>query len=143
MSDHPRKARRAALQVLYALDVSGLSPEEALSDVMRSMAEEEESIEAFGQDVEGRVRAVISDQDALDKEIQELSPTWRIDRMAAVDRNLVRLGIQELLTRKTPALIVINACVELAKEFGAASTPGFVNGLLDQCCKNHDIPITR
>ncbi len=143
MTDYPRKARRAALQVLYAIDVSGLSAPDALADLADSLQDDGEPVQEFWADVERRVAAVTNNLEALDQEITELSPTWRIERMAAVDRNLLRLGIQELIHGETPPLVVINACVELAKEFGSKSTPGFINGLLDQCCKNRDIPVTR
>ena len=144
MTDYPLKARRATLQVLFALDVGGMSPEDALEDVRATLlAEDGEPTGPYWASVTDRVRSVIQNQEALDKEIQTLSPSWRLDRMAAVDRNLLRLGIQELIDGQTPPLVVINACVELGKEFGTKSTPGFVNGLLDQTCKNRQIPITR
>ncbi len=92
--------------------------------------------------VRARLNNVWEQRDALNAEIQALSPRWRLDRMAAVDRNLLRLGTAELLSKEIAPLITINACIELAKAYGDKSTPAFVNGLLDQFCKNHDIPIT-
>ena len=141
--ESPKKARRAALRVLYAIDVSGLPLEKALADTRETLREEDDDPNPYWEEVALRVRGVIEALDKLDDEIRVLSPSWRIDRMAAVDRNLLRLGIFEILDKITEPLIVINACVELAKEFGAASTPGFINGLLDQLCQNHDISIAH
>jgi N utilization substance protein B len=140
--ESPRKARRAALRVLYGIDVADLPLEKTLEDTRDTLREEHDDADAYWEDVATRVRGVIDNLEKIDKEIKILSPTWRIERMAAVDRNLLRLGIFEILEGVTEPLIVINACVELAKEFGAASTPGFINGLLDQLCQNHKISLT-
>lgn len=139
----PKKARRAALRVLYAIDVSGLSPREALKGARHTLDDSEADMEAIWEGVVTRVEGVCAKVDEIDEEIRTLSPTWRIERMAAVDRNLLRLGIFEILEKLSSPLVVINACVELAKEFGAASTPGFINGLLDQLCQNHGISISE
>ncbi|MBN1946101.1 MAG: transcription antitermination protein NusB [Bradymonadales bacterium] len=72
--------------------------------------------------------------------IQEASPRWRLDRMPLVDRALLILGCYELLvSRARPARRVINRTVELAKHFGEADSPRFVNGILDQIRKNRGI----
>lgn len=141
MSDHPRKVRRAALRVLYAIDLSGQPPDQALATVGQALREDGDDPRQYWRAVTERVKSVIAAQERLDQEIQTLSPTWRIDRMAAVDRNILRLGIFEILESITSPLVAINACVELAKEFGTKSTPGFINGLLDQLCQNHGISL--
>ncbi len=139
MTKQPRQARRTALRLLYAADVGDDSPEEILGSSRETIDELNGRVD--WELVERRVRGVADRRDFIDEQIRELSPNWRIDRMAAVDRNLLRLGIYEILEEITPPLIAINACVELAKEFGTASTPGFINGLLDQLCQNHGISI--
>ena len=69
----------------------------------------------------------------IDHKIKEISSNWRPDRMAAVDRNILRLGAFELLfCDDIPATVTLNEMGELAKEFGAENTPAFVNGVLDQ-----------
>ena len=61
--------------------------------------------------------------------------------MAPIDRNILRLGAWELLHAKSSPLPVINACVDLGKEFGEKSTSGFINGLLDELCKANDVAL--
>lgn len=80
------------------------------------------------------VRGVLEDREALDALIQGISRNWRLDRMGAVDRNLLRLGAYELQTLKeeVPRNVVINEAVELAKRFGSRESGGFVNGILDR-----------
>ena len=146
MTEKLKDARRTALLLLYAADLSGASADDALQDAHQTIADSpigeiKESDVGDWELVSQRVRGVLQARDRIDEEIRQLSPNWRIERMAAVDRNLLRLGIYEILEDVTPALIAINACVELAKEFGTATTPGFIHGLLDQLCQNHDIPI--
>lgn len=141
MTERLRHTRRAALRILYAADLSKLPAQEALENTLETLTGDDDSAPFDAEIAIGRARDVLERRDAIDDEIRTLSPNWRIDRMAAVDRNLLRLGIHEILEGITPPLIAINACVELAKEFGTASTPGFINGLLDQLCQNHDIPI--
>ena len=142
MTEHRRhQPRRAALRVLYAADVSDTGADEALRTMRQSLADEDDDPTPYWSDVVERVRPIIERREEIDDEIRHLDTDWRIDRMAAVDRNLLRLGIFEILEQDVPPLVTINACVELAKEFGTATTPGFINGLLDQLCQNHDIPI--
>lgn len=133
--------RRAALRVLYAVDVSGLTERELLRNLRHTFEEEDPALQDRWEEVEGWVKGVRSSQESIDKEITRLSPRWRIDRMASVDRNLLRLGLFELDHPTVPAIVTINACIELGKEFGSSSTPGFINGLLDQHCKDQKISL--
>ena len=71
-----------------------------------------------------------------------MSPHWKLERMASIDRNILRLGAWEILTNHRSPIVVINACVELGKLYGEKDTPGFINGLLDQLCKNHKIKVS-
>ena len=137
------KNRRSLLRVLFALDVSTLSPKEVLRDIFATLAEEEPSVsrEVYQTTILPQAKELLKTLPELDAEITRLSPRWRIERMAAVDRNLLRLGIYEILEKKESPLVTINACVELGKEFGESTTPGFINGLLDQLCQDHKIPI--
>ncbi len=150
MTEQLRNIRKTALLLLYGADLSGATADEAMENAPQLLARSPD--ETVGETVDempaedwdevaARVRRVLERRDEIDEEIRELSPNWRIERMAAVDRNLLRLGIYEILEEITPPLIAINACVELAKEFGTATTPGFINGLLDQLCQNHNIAI--
>lgn len=82
------------------------------------------------------VRGVELHKDAIDARIADASRKWRMERMALVDRNLLRLGTYELgFEREIPPRVVLNEAIELAKEFGAAEARAFVNGVLDRVAK--------
>lgn len=140
-------ARQAALLVLCALDISASSVEQALLDFPASLADQEtladraSEVRAQWKAVEARVRGVHGHLDALNDEIRKVSPRWKIERMAPVDRSILRLGFWEILHGEVAPLVAINGCVELAKLYGEKGTPAFVNGLMDQMCQNHGISI--
>lgn len=128
-----RQARALALQVLYAQDAAddvdvgdavatwGERFELELDPEARRLAEV-----LVGVGGDAARRATIDDQ------IVAGSRNWRLERMARVDRNILRLAVGELLHTATPARVVINEAVELAKRFGTAESPAFVNGVLDR-----------
>ncbi|MFB6371846.1 MAG: transcription antitermination factor NusB [Bradymonadaceae bacterium] len=134
--------REGALLVLFGIDVADHSPEEALEGSRPLVAEVDDEILEYWQFVEERVGGVCSSREEVDERVQEDSPKWRISRMDIVDRNLLRIGAWELFDSGILPIITINACVELAKSYGEESTPGFVNGLLDQICTDHDIEVS-
>ena len=81
---------------------------------------------------ENLVRGVAAMRDELDARLAEQTEHWRLERMAAVDRNILRVALYELLVaRETPALVVIDEAVEIAKRFGSERSSQFVNGILD------------
>lgn len=126
----PRQAsRQVALQVLYALD---LAPERgAALETFERVAENfdlPEGARAFAKQL---VCGVIDELAELDAMISRHARNWRLSRMPAVDRNVLRLGAYEILRTDTPAAVALDQAVELARRFGAESSPGFVNGVLD------------
>ncbi|MEE3327728.1 MAG: transcription antitermination factor NusB [Myxococcota bacterium] len=143
-----RRGREVALQVLYALDLSSVKaasdsgedesdPRPAAeweADVEGAFGAVESSFElptgarTFAHDLVTEVRAQLA---SLDTPIQAHSNNWRIERMAIVDRNILRLGAYELLNTDTPLPIVLNEAVDLARRFGSDPSPAFVNGILD------------
>ncbi len=68
----------------------------------------------------------------VDDTIERASANWRLDRMAKVDRNVLRLAVYELLATDVPVKVVINEAIELGKKYGSESTGAFVNGVLDK-----------
>lgn len=128
VQDSRRRGRILALQALYQMDVGGQDEIDlAIEDVLSH--ETEIGIKAY---VEDAARGVWEHRDALDRLIGEKARNWRLDRMARVDRNILRLGAFELLHRpQTPAPVVLNEAVELAKEYGDEGSGSFVNGILD------------
>jgi N utilization substance protein B len=126
-----RQARECALQILYPLDmVPGLGADDAIARFFESFEADARAKERAEQ----IVRGVVAKRDAIDAAIQQASPRWRLDRMALVDRNLLRLCVHELMfDHDTPARVVIDEGVEIAKRFGAEESGRFVNGVLDAC----------
>ena len=76
--------------------------------------------------------AVRERQTDIDQRISSVAANWKIQRMAPTDRNIIRMGICEMEALETPAAVVLNECIELAKEFGTDNSPSFVNGILDR-----------
>jgi transcription antitermination protein NusB len=144
MATPRRQGREVALQVLCAVDANpDATPAAALAHYHNHFAgaDEEElelpSREAFDREfAEALVRKTTEHRDAIDASIAQVSRTWRVDRMARVDRNILRLAVAEMLHfPEIPARVTINEAVELAKRYGAAESPAFVNGLLDSAIK--------
>jgi N utilization substance protein B len=127
-----RKARAYALQVLYARDV------ERSTDVDAALTGWSESFELDVDDAARGfaaelVSSTVGDQPAIDEVIAASSRNWRLERMSRVDRNILRIAVCELRNfQTTPVKVVINEAVELAKRFGTAESPAFVNGILDR-----------
>lgn len=133
-----RAARALALQVLFAHDDG--AAEDAAVAVARIDGEFELGSDdgARGLAV-GLVALVEADarRAAIDEVITAGSRNWRLERMARVDRNILRLAVGELVHAPgTPVRVVINEAVELAKRFGTAESPAFVNGVLDRIASN-------
>ena len=123
--------REAALQMLFQVEASGATAEQAIELFWRSFAAD--------SDPEGRVYAdqavqgVTGALEGLDKLIAEASTHWRVERMARVDRNVLRLGTWELANRPdVPRAVVLDEAVELAKAFGTDDSSAFVNGVLNR-----------
>lgn len=130
-----RRAREAAVCVLYDSDVSSVGVEEALGAVLDGALVDElggpldEGGRRFAEHI---VRGVHARRDELDELIRAGSEHWRIERMAAVDRNVLRVALFELLDDPSvPAAVVLDEAVELAKHFGGPESGAFVNGVVD------------
>ncbi|MCC7072579.1 MAG: transcription antitermination factor NusB [Deltaproteobacteria bacterium] len=127
-----RQAREIALQVLYPVDMTELSVDEALARFFDNFdAEPKARVRA-----EEIVRGVHANRARIDEVLAQASPRWRLERMALVDRNLLRLCAHELLfDLDTPARVVIDEGVDIAKRFGAEESARFVNGVLDAAAR--------
>lgn len=134
------RSRQAALQVLYAIDLARrrerpdprTAAEEAFEDAAAHF-ELPEGARAFAKEL---VTGVAARLDALDRIVGEHAARWRVERMAAVDRNVLRLAVYELLHSDTPAEVVIDEAVELARRFGGEASSAFVNGVLDAVARS-------
>jgi N utilization substance protein B len=143
-----RKARALALQVLYAQDLAVISGSGSGGEGGDKL---DQAVATYGErfeldvDPEARefaqvlVRAASREPAAVDAAITTASRNWRLERMARVDRNILRLAVGELQNvPETPVKVVINEAVELAKRFGTAESPAFVNGVLDRVAHGLD-----
>jgi N utilization substance protein B len=127
-----RRAREIALQVLYQLDISQGDVEEVVDLYWENFRPSPKARE-FSQRLIAGVRG---SQDPIDQLIEENSENWTLKRMAAVDRNILRLATFELLyCPDIPFKATLNEAIELAKKFSGESSPGFVNGVLDAIYK--------
>ncbi len=122
------RAREVALQVLFQDDLNPrLNPAAGDEFVSRRLGAPE--LADFARGLIGGVRR---NRPELDDLLSRTADNWSLDRMACTDRNILRLGVYEILYSDTPGRVAINEAVELAKRFGTAHSPQFVNGILDR-----------
>lgn len=129
-----RRSRQVALQVLYAVDLaertrSGSQPDtEQVFELVSEHFELPEGARAFAKEL---VNGIVLHRAELDALIADHATNWRLSRMAAVDRNILRIGAYELVHTDTPRQVVLDEAVELARRFGDEPSSAFVNGVLD------------
>ena len=123
-----RTARECALQMLYQYDV-GKQPIEEIPESFWEMNEHPKKVREFADELfEGSIKRIKE----IDKTIQQHTKNWRLSRMAAVDRNILRVAVYEFLCDTgTPVTVVINEALEIAKKFSTHESAQFVNGVLD------------
>ena len=123
------KARERALQALYQIDVAAEGIDDALGRFWKSFEPVEREVMELA---EALVRGVAQHRRAIDDTIERISTNWRLDRMAKVDRNVLRLAVWELVKGDAPVKVIINEAIELGKKYGSEGTGAFVNGVLDR-----------
>lgn len=127
-----RKAREIAIQILYQADVAGVPFSEAFA-TYEGYFHPSPRVLSFAKEL---VDGVAKYQKDIDTLIERFSKNWKITRMSAIDRNILRLATYELLYRPDiPPKVSINEAVELAKAFGTDESASFVNGILDAIYK--------
>lgn len=121
-----RTAREKALQALFQIDVSQAEPETAIEHVL----EGEKSDEYLNKLVSG----VLQHKETIDVEIKGFLEKWTLERLATVDRNLLRLSVYELLylAEEVPANVVLDEAIEIAKLYGDDQSSKFINGVLSK-----------
>lgn len=125
-----RQAREIALQALYIMDTSGTAEREAFAIVNRREDPGDEKTLEFARELLG---GASGHRPELDKHIQETAENWALSRMAAVDRNMLRLAVYELLFRlETPVNVVIDEAIEIVRKYSTEESTRFVNGILDK-----------
>jgi len=133
------RARAIAFQVLYEEDMNR-TYNPAVGDQFLSRRLRNEELLEFARDLVAGVRRNRSD---IDQRIGSVAENWSMTRMAATDRNVLRLGAYELLFSDTPNRVAIDEAVELAKRFGSAQSGQFVNGILDRLMRNRSADAER
>jgi transcription antitermination protein NusB len=122
------KSRARALQILYAWELQGAPP---ISRVATGLARLTGPEPRILDRAEALAEGIVSEVQSLDAQVSRASENWRMDRIAVVERNILRLGIHELRRGEVPPKVAIDEAVHLAHWFGDARAPGFVNGILD------------
>ena len=123
------RAREVVLQVLYSEDLNPTQPLQVADEFLRRRLREDEPLIDFARSLLVGVR---SRHRELDDLLTARADNWSLERMAATDRNVLRLGAFEILHTDTPGRVAINEAVELAKRYGTQHSSQFVNGILDR-----------
>ncbi|MBC7106102.1 MAG: transcription antitermination factor NusB [Firmicutes bacterium] len=122
-----RRARRTALQVLFAVDLTGQDPRAAFEETVELVGTPEPDRQFAWELVAG----VVAHRAFLDAVIKKYSEQWQLERLACVDRNILRLALYEIFFREDiPNAVGANEAVELAKRFGGPDSGRFINGIL-------------
>ncbi len=125
-----RQAREIALQTLYIIDTSRTEQEEAFAIVNRRDEVDDEKTLEFAKEL---VSGALTQKPALDALIEGAAQNWALARMAAVDRNVLRLSAYELLNLpETPVNVVIDEAIEIVRKFSTEDSTRFINGILDK-----------
>ena len=128
-----RKSRELALQMLFQADLGQQHGEEVRKTFWKGRGEVDREVQGFANDI---FRLAQDRAPEIDKLIENHAENWRMDRMAAVDRNILRAAVAELLGfPKTPRAVVINEAIEIARKFSAPESVQFINGVLDSVGK--------
>lgn len=153
-----RKGRQMAVQMLYQHDLGGASVSEILhsfqpngyaeneaeGSTRKERVEEAVPVEELQGVLEYAARLLegsTEHREEIDTLIASQAENWRLERMPAVDRNILRLAVYELLYEDdVPHLVVLDEAIELAKEFGSEQSGRFINGLLDGLIRSHELP---
>jgi transcription antitermination protein NusB len=128
-----RKSRELALQMLYQSDLGQQPADDVRKTFWKGRGDVEREVQGFADDI---FRVAQDRSEDIDKLIKAHAANWRIDRMAAVDRNVLRAAVAEMLGYPTtPRAIVINEAIEIARKFSAPESSQFINGVLDSIGK--------
>ena len=128
-----RKAREHALQILFLLDIRKEKPSAAILKHFWAEYKPDDEIKDFAEEI---VRGTFKHLLKINKLIHQCAKNWSLDRMAVVDRNVLRMAIYEILYRiDIPTSVTINEAIEIAKKFGTDESGAFVNGILDRVAR--------
>jgi N utilization substance protein B len=128
-----RKAREYALQILFQMDFTEKDIDRRDFEEFWSDKSERKDVKEF---TEGLVRGTLDNIEEIDGMIERVAENWLLKRMAAVDRNILRFAVYEILYRKDiPSAVTINEAIEIAKKYSSTEAAPFLNGVLDKLAK--------
>jgi len=128
-----RKAREHALQILFQLDIKKEKPSAAVLKHFWAEYRPDDEVKAFSEEI---VKGTYKHLPEINKLIHQCAKNWSLDRMAVVDRNVLRMAVYEILYRMDiPTSVTINEAIEIAKKFGTDESGAFVNGILDSVAR--------
>jgi len=129
-----RRAREYALQILFQLDITSGEFNDIIFEEFWENIKEDDEVREFAYDI---VRGTSKNIARIDGVIKEAAQNWAIDRMAIVDRNILRAATYELLYRSDiPSSVIINEAIEIAKRYSTEESASFINGILDKIKKS-------
>jgi len=132
------RAREIALQLLFERDHNRSINRAAAEEFVRGRLHREKELAGFCLQL---YDGVVANIDEIDRRLTAAAENWRLPRMAAVDRNILRLGACELLFFKdAPIAVAFDEAIELARRYGSADSPAFVNGVLDRLRRESETP---
>ena len=130
-----REARRVAMTAVYASDVTGYTIAEVL-EMMRDMRADWHTLPEFAEQL---ARKVVEHAAVIEEEIAAILQNWKIERVAPVEKALLKLGCAEILFyADIPPRVTINEYIEMAKTFANENAPAFINGILDKLVQNQN-----
>ena len=132
------RARALALQLLYAWDQADearTDPRPLWAAICAGRVGGGGAVPRLGERAMGLAEAVVKGGSRLDTILQAAAENWRLERLAVVDRNILRLALAELELGTAPVRVVLDEAIRLARWFGAARSPAFVNGILDRAAR--------
>jgi transcription antitermination protein NusB len=131
-----RKSRELALQMLFQSDMGKQTADQVTKTFWSERRDLDDSVRGFADDI---FKIAIERAEEIDKLIERHAEHWRMDRMAAVDRNILRAGVAEFIGfPKTPKPVVINEALEIARRFSSPESVQFINGVLDSVARDVD-----
>lgn len=131
-----RRSREYALQILFQLDLTGGDFNEDVWNEFWEGNEEDDEVKEFTRDIVASTKKHIAE---IDEAIRKAAEHWSIERMAVIDRNILRAATYELLYRKDiPPSVVMNEALEIAKKYSTEESAPFINGILDKIAHSED-----
>ena len=129
-----RKARELALQMLFQADLGQQTADQVHNTFWEERSAVEPDVQSFTEDI---FRTALKHAPEIDQNIERHAEHWRMDRMSAVDRNILRSGVAEMMAYpQTPSAVVINEALEIAHKFSSPESVHFINGVLDSVARD-------